>query len=871
MVSSLCFAQRLPKVAVPHNYNLTFAPDFTKDNFIGLETIRVQVLQPTSKIVLNAAEISFEDARISSGSTDQKAKVTLDEASETATLSVDHRIEPGPATVTIRYTGVLNGQLRGFYLGREENGQKYAGTQLEATDARRAFPAFDEPEYKATFDITVIADQHHTVISNSAVVSDLAGPGEGKHTVKFATTAKMSCYLVAVVVGDFEYVEGSADGIPIRIYTTPGKKHLADFALEASKQSIKYFNEYFGIPYPFGKLDLIGLPDFAAGAMENTGAIVSREGSLLMDPASATLFQKRLVAQDVSHEIAHQWFGDLVTMKWWDDSWLNEGFATWMQTKSVAAWKPELNLLVGDVLDANAFLGPESTMDEDSLASTRPVRQAAETPGQILELFDPISYGKGARVLWMLEAYVGPENFRKGVHNYLAKNAYGNATSEDFWSSLSAVSNKPVSRIMSAFVNQPGLPLVSIETKCHGNSTNVTLSQQRYFVDRSLFSSTSNETWPIPVCLKAGTDGSTQTQQKCFLLSRKQESVTMAGCAPWVMGNLGAVGYYRTSYESAAVAAISRSLETVLTPSERVRLLSDEWASVRVGRQSIEDYLGLVDGLRAEKDTAVIDMATTQLAYIGRYLVGDRDRELYQRWVRGLLTPLARELGWHAAPGEDDDRKALRAQVLLTLGATARDPEVLEKANKLVEGALDGSAAMDVAMAGTVFQLGASNGNASFYDKVLEHMKKPSNPEDYYQSLNVLEGFEDLELLARTLKMTLTGEIRSQDAFGPSGAVVGVMANPAGERLAWDFIRENWEEIGKRMGGYNGSGALVAATGFFCNAELRDQVKNFFANHPIPDAERTLRQAMERLNTCVDLKSQQSSHLGSWLEQHATP
>jgi len=857
MFGSPCLAQRLPGMAVPSNYNLTLSPDFAKDNFMGLETIQVQVLKPTSKIVLHAADINFEDSSISSGSTNQKAKVTLDPGTETATLSVDGTLEPGPAAISIRYTGILNDQLRGFYLGREDNGQKYAGTQLEATDARRAFPAFDEPEYKATFDITVIADRPETVISNGAVVSDLAGPEEGKHTVRFATTARMSCYLVAIVVGHFEYLEGSADGIPIRVYTVRGKKKLAAFALETAKQSIRFFNQYFGIRYPFGKLDLIGLPDFAPGAMENTGAIVSRESSLLVDEQNATFFQKRLVAEDMAHEIAHQWFGDLVTMKWWDDSWLNEGFATWMQTKSVAVWKPELNVLVDDVLGANAFLGPDATMEEDSLVSTHPVHQPAETPGQILELFDPISYGKAAGVLWMLESYLGPETFRKGVHNYLKQHAYGSATSEDFWNSLTAVSNKPVGLIMSAFINQAGLPLVSIEAKCRGNVTDVTLWQQRYFADRSLFNSGSDESWPIPVCMKVGTDRTGQTQERCVLLSKKRERVILSGCASWVMGNVRAAGYYRTGYDSGDLQAMSRNLETELTPSERIRLLSDAWASVRVGRQSIEDYLGLLDGLKAESDTAMIDIGTTELEYIGRYLVSEPDRASYERWVKGLLSRLAEDLGWQAAPGEGDERKALRAQVFLTLGATARDPGVLEKAGKLAQAFIDGSTAMDAAMADTVLQLAAIHGGTAFYDQVLDRMNRAASPQDYYQSLTVFESFEDPALLDRTLKLAMTGEVRTQDAFGRTGVIGGVMANPAGERLAWDFVREHWEEIGKKLGGYNGTGGLVAATASFCDPELHSQVEDFFSHRQIPDAERTLRQSLEHINYCVDLKSQQ--------------
>jgi puromycin-sensitive aminopeptidase len=862
--SCLSTAQRLPRIAVPANYHLTLTPDFTQDNFAGIETIQVQVLKPTSEIVLNAADIDFHEGTIRSGGVSQTVKVTLNAKDEMATLTFDQTVQPGPATIDIRYTGILDNQLRGFYLGREEDGKKYAGTQLEATDARRAFPSFDEPEYKATFDITVVTDQHHTVISNSKVMSDSEGPGDGKHTVKFATTPRMSCYLVAVIVGDFEYIEGSADGIPIRVYTTPGNKHLAGFALEAAEHSIEYYDQYFGIRYPFGKLDLIGLPDFAAGAMENTGAITFREVALLLNDKTGTLNQKRLVAEDVAHEIAHQWFGDLVTMKWWDDTWLNEGFATWMQSKSVASWKPELKVLVDDVLSPDAISGPDATLTTDSLLNTHAVHQSVETPGQIMELFDTISYGKGASVLRMIEAYLGPEILRKGVDTYLRQHEYGSATSEDFWNALAGVSGKPVDRIMAAFINQPGEPLVSVQTRCAGNTTNVTLRQQRYFGDLSLMNSRNDQVWPTPVCMKAGgTDG--RTKEQCVLLSRKEETFTLRACASWVMGNRGAAGYYRTAYDSEAVKAMSERLESAFTPSERIRLLSDEWAAVRVGRQAIADYMALADGFRQENDTAVIDMLTLQLAYIGRYLVNDGDRPSYQQWVKSLLSPLAHELGWGAAPGEDDDRKALRAQVLLTLGGVGNVKEVLEKATELAPDVLDNPGSMDSALAEAVLNLAAANGSTAFYDQVLGQMKKASSPAEEDKLRKVLASFNDPKLLDRTLQLTVTPEIRSQDA---ALVMAGVMTNPAGSRLAWKFVREHWADILKTLGGYNGSGSLVAATGTFCDATLSDQVRDFFSAHPIPDAERTLQQSLEKIRSCTDLKSQQEALLAAWLEQH---
>src|SRR5882672_6993646 len=475
------FAQRLPELVRPVNYELTFAPDFEKNIFAGQETISIRVLKPTSEIVLNAAEIAFLSASITSAGIAQQAKVTLDKDKQMVTLAVGKMLAPGPATIQVHYNGLLNDELRGFYLGKDEQGHKYAVTQFESTDARRAFPSFDEPAYKATFDITIIADKKHVALSNARTISDKPGPSEGKHTVKFATSAKMSSYLVAIAVGEFEAVEGESDGIPIRIWGTPGKKQLDGFALEAAKSFMHYYNQYFGIKYPFEKLDLIGLPDFEAGAMENTGLITFREAMLLIDEQHASISLKREVADVLAHEMAHMWFGDLVTMRWWDDIWLNEGFATWMSPKPVAAWKPEWHVELETVRDTI------HSQSVDSLQHTRPIQQAAETPEQIQELFDGIAYGKTAAVLRMLEAYIGPDSFRAGVQQYLKQHAYGNATATDFWTTLAQVSGKPVDRVMPTFVQQAGLPFVEVRAECKSGTTQVTLRQQRYLFDRELF------------------------------------------------------------------------------------------------------------------------------------------------------------------------------------------------------------------------------------------------------------------------------------------------------------------------------------------------------------------------------------------------
>src|SRR5438552_996656 len=437
---SMATAQRLPQVATPENYKLVFTPDLEKATFEGDETISLKVLKPTSEITLNAVDIDFHDVTITSGGSSQKAKVTPEKEKEMVALAVEKPLAAGPATVHITYTGILNSEMRGLYLGKDDQGRKYSASQFEATDARRAYPSLDEPEYKATFDITAVADKGMVAISNYEVASDTPGPGD-KHTVRFATTAKMSSYLAALVVGNFEYVEGSVDGIPIRVYSTPGKKEMGRFALDAAEHIVSYYNKYFGIKYPYGKLDLVGLPDFSAGAMENIGCVTFREVILLIDDKQGSVDLKKTIASVTSHEIAHMWFGDLVTMKWWDDIWLNEGFATWMSSKPVQKWKPEWNFGIDDVS------GTVGTLNVDALANTRPIHQAAETPAQIQELFDGIAYGKAAAVLRMLESYLGEETFRAGINAYLKQHQYANATAEDFWDAQAKTSKKPVDKI----------------------------------------------------------------------------------------------------------------------------------------------------------------------------------------------------------------------------------------------------------------------------------------------------------------------------------------------------------------------------------------------------------------------------------------
>jgi aminopeptidase N len=676
--------------------------------------------------------------------------------------------------------------------------------------------------------------------------------------VKFATTAKMSSYLAALVVGNFEYLEGEADGIPIRVYATSGKKEMGKFALEMASDILKYYDNYFGIKYPYGKLDLVGLPDFSAGAMENTGCITFREVILLIDEKQGSVDLKKTIASVIAHEMAHQWFGDLVTMKWWDDIWLNEGFATWMSSKPVEKIRPEWNFALDDVSNTGG------TLNVDALANTRPIHQAADTPAQIQELFDGIAYGKAAAVLRMLEAYLGEETFRAGVNAYLKEHQYGNATAEDFWGAQAKTSRKPVDKIMPTWVQQAGAPIINVTAQCSGNSTNVELTQQRYYFDRAKFEAPNDQLWQIPLCLKGSDSGN--GAPKCELLAKKEASFTMPGCSNWVLANAGATGYYRVGYQPAAVRALANDAEAKLSPAERISVQNDIWASVRVGREPVGDYLAYAQGLQSDRNRAVLEDILGRLDFIQRYLVSDTDRDSYRAWLRKYLSPAMKEVGWEPKPGESDEQRTLRARLFNALGYDARDPEALAEAKTLAEKALADPSSVDHQLAGGAFPLAALNGDAAFYDKLMTALKNTKSPEEYYTYFFTLPQFTDPKLLERTLNFAISPDVRSQDALQ---LVTGVLANPAGQQLAWDFIRQHWPEL-EKAGGPFASAQVVGATSVFCDAGLRDQVTDFFSAHKVAAAERTYKQSIERINNCVDLKSQQEPQLASWLGQHGT-
>ncbi len=919
-------AQRLPGGVRPEHYSLTITPDLAKARFAGSETIEVVLAAPTHVVTLNAAEIEFGavrawagvapngaganagilrsaqndkqeqkadagvlrsaqndkqkikatteilggaqnddrggndasiggDAASIGGVGAQTATVTVDAAQEQATFTFARELPAGPVTLEIAYTGILNDKLRGFYLSKTKT-RNYGVTQFEATDARRAFPSFDEPALKATFDVSLTVDAGDTALSNTKLVSDTPGP-TGKHVLKFAPTPKMSTYLVAWLVGDFQCSEGKADGVPIRVCATPDKLKLTKFALESAKWDLKYYDTYFGIKYPMEKLDLIAIPDFEAGAMENFGCITFRETELLVDEKFGTLPARKDVAETVAHEMAHQWFGDLVTPGWWDNLWLNEGFATWMETKAAGKWQPKWHYEQDVAEDLNRIL------DEDASRTTRPIRARAETPAEINAMFDDIAYGKAGAVIGMVENWVGEETFRRGVQEYLAEHLYGNATAADFWETQARVSGLPVDKVMQSFVEQPGVPEVTVGNPTHdgkavmnGAPGAVDVAQTRFFLSDG---TPAAQSWTVPVCLRT----SGKSGQQCSLLTGDSGKLAVpgTGAISFVYGNANNKGYYRSAYSKKELAAVVANAEKGLTPPEQIGLLGDRWALMRAGQGNVGEFLDLALGLKSDSNATVVDTALSRVSAIDLQIASDEDRPRLERVIRRELGPVYAGLGG-GSKHESYDHADLRATLFEALGR-AKDPGVLTEAENLTKQLFSGQKPTDPMIGDAAVALATPNGDTEMYDRLQRVSREAADPDLKEAALHVLTRFETPALVERTLKYAISDEVRSQDSWE---LVALLLARRETQDEAWGFVRQHWAEI-EQEATINTGTRLIEAAGSFCTVEKRDEVTSFFQAHAAGAPDRALEKSVDRINACIELRKAQEPALRIWLDK----
>ena len=841
---------RLPRHVIPSRYDLRFEPDLPTATFIGRVAITLTVTQETRTILLNATDLLVTSNGIE-GESGRKidATVELDPSLQRAGIVCHQPLAPGEWRLNLSFQGTLNDQLRGFYRSRYKDSsgtmQTLAATQFEATDARRAFPCWDEPDFKAVFSTTLVVDPQLTAISNTSVASELLE--QNKKVVRFAETIRMSTYLVAFVVGHLQPTKPIFIGkTPLRIWTVPEKQHLTAFGQEIAVSSLKFFEDYYGIPYPGDKLDLVAIPDFASGAMENFGAIMFRETALLVDPRAGTHAELGRVADVVSHENAHMWFGDLVTMSWWNGLWLNEAFATFMEILAVDAWKPEWKRWeTFSVARAAAF-------SVDGLMATRAIEYPVRAPKDAEAMFDVLTYEKGASVLRMLEQYIGPTVFRDGVRQYLRTHAYGNADTKDLWTAIGAVAQQPVPELMNGWIFQPGLPLITAEM--HGQT--LKLSQQRFTYLRQ--ESPSEQLWHIPIQIRLTIGDRTEEQQ--ILLTDRETTVPLQSGVTALLVNEGGHGFYRVHHRETLLHQLLDQDHDRLAPIERFNLVSDAWATTVAGLMPLGDYLKLTARFKSERDKNVWSVLLGSFSFLNRIITPD-DRVFLETFVRDRVTPAVQDLGWDPQPRESDLTRQLRGDLLDALGRKGNGSATQQQAVKRYRQYRKDPSAVDPNIVPALVGILAHIGDEARYEEFVELYRTAATPQEERRYLFSLAMFRSRELLSRTLTKTINGEIRTQDA---PFIVAAAMTNVYSRELAWEFVKTHWEEMDRlfpKQGLRRMCGGIVG----LATPELEQDVRAFFASRKIDLGGKTLDQYLEQLSVAVSFREREGGTIQATL------
>jgi len=841
---------RLPRTVVPHKYRIRLEPHLDSATFAGSETIDVTVETAADEIVLNAAEIEVVAAQLTNGTETIGASPRYDEAMERVTLVLESTAEPGPWELRIDFNGILNDKLRGFYRSKftdvDGNEQYIATTQFESTDARRAFPCWDEPDFKATFETTLVVPSDLMAITNTSEVSR-HGLGDGRTEIRFAETMKMSTYLVAFIVGPFEATEPlDVDGVPTRVITPRGKLHLADYALECAEFCFRYLRDYYGIDYPGDKLDHIAIPDFAFGAMENVGAITYRETALLLDPAKASQAEKLRVLDVIGHEVAHQWFGNLVTMRWWEGIWLNEAFASFMEMKATDARRPEWKRW----LTFGAVERPWA-MEVDHLTTTRPVEFEVRSPEEADQMFDALTYGKGSSVLRMIEQFIGEDAFREGVGNYLRRHSYGNTVTADLWAGLDEASEWPVGQIMDTWILQGGYPQVDVSPV----DGRLRLSQRRFL---AIPDESDTTIWKVPIKIRG--EAASGPFSFSFLLEDHEADIQIPERVSWVMANAGGSGFYRVSYSDDLLQSLVDNLGS-LDATERYAFLYDVFAFAQAGQTEMATVLELIDAYSDETEQAIWQLIFRILGWVHHHLITDEQLDRYAAFVRSVVTPLVERLGRQPRPDDTDLDRRLRGQAIATLGALGDEPETIEWARTTVTSYLDGGEVQDPELLTAALGVAAAHGDADTHTAFMKRYQESMDPQEQQRFLRALTGFDDAELGREVIAATLDGRIRNQDGSWVAGALFG--NRQAGGDL-WKEVRTRWQECVEAFPPMTFR-RLIEGISALSRPDVAADVKAFFAETPVPTADKALAQNLELLEANLAARERETGRVGEWL------
>ena len=863
---------RLPELVAPTSYRADLSLDPAKDTFTGEIIINLEIKQPVQTIWLNATDISVSAASIKMGSQTLPAKAAPN-GEDFLSLDFASPLPKGKGELTIRYTGKVRQQNSSGVFGMEDNGNKYIFTQFESTDARGAFPCFDEPSYKVPWQVTLHVPVTSTAISNTPIEKE--SHDGSVTTYLFKRTKPLPSYLVAFAVGPFEYVDAGKGGknqVPVRIVVPQGHANEAKYAAEITATILTRLEDYFGIPFPYEKSDQVAIPaTFGFGAMENPGMVTYGQTILLADPSRDTDSRQRDYASTAAHELAHQWFGDLVTTAWWNDIWLNEAFATWMEQKIIAEWKPEWKTRVEDV---SSKLYAES---KDSLVSARKIRQEIKTKDDISNAFDGITYQKGAAVIGMFESYLGAAEFRKGVQSYLKQYAFRNSTAPEFLDAISTASKRDITQPFSTFLNQAGVPVVSTALDCRQQSPVLHVEQHR-----SLPLGTKTEqpqTWQIPVCIRY--PGGNGVEKACTLVTQPKQDINLntKTCPAWVQMNDNGVGYYQVAYQGELFQKeTSNEAVASLSTPERVDFIGNVRSGVAAGRLQLADELRLVELFHSDADRHVVQ-STVSIAiqqspsspFPKQWVPANLEKN-YHHFLQTNFAQRAHQIGWTSQSNETDDIRLLRPDLLFAVAVFGGDRELAKQAQELAQKWLADHSSVDRNLAGTVLSAAAHYGDKALMDRYLAELKKTTDRQDRQDLEFAMLMFRDPAAINTGMRAVLAGDLPMMEAGGYL-LVFGGQSSEATNKMAFEFIKAHYDEIlAKRPtgGGFDFAALLPRAGASFCDAQSKEELKTFF--EPTVDkllgARHTLNETLEGIDVCIATHAAQLESLEAFLRKY---
>ena len=849
---------RLPAIARPVSYALDLAIDPAREDFHGAVDIDVRLDKKTDLLWVNATDLNVAKVLAFAGGRSVGARI-VDGGEDFVGLAFDRAVGPGELKLHLVYTGRLDAtSTQGLF--RQKDGEDwYAFSQFETSDARRAFPCFDEPSYKVPWQLTLRIPGSTTAVSNTSIESQ-ENAADGTRIVRFRKTPPLPSYLIALAVGPFDVLDAGRAGsrkTSIRIVTPRGKASQGRYAARTTGPLLERLEAYFGTPFPYEKLDQLAIPQTVTfGAMENAGLITWAERILIAPAEEETIRFQRDQASINAHEMAHQWFGDLVTLAWWDDTWLNESFASWMSDRTITEWKPEWQEDVARVVSRSNVMG------EDTLVSARKVHQEIVTKDDIVDAFDDITYQKGAAVLSMFEAWVGSRKFQQGVRHYIAAHRNGNATAADFLAALEAASRPGVAAAFSTFLDQPGVPLVEVSLSCAGGAAALDLSQKRLLPIGTTGSAA--QTWQVPVCSRFGFGE--KDARACELLTRPSATVPLPGgaCPAWLLANEGEIGYYRALYRGDLLEKLLAVADTKLAVAERVGLIRDVNALAEAGAVPMAEALRLVPRFSGDASREVVVASLRIARDIAEHLVTADLRPAYARFLAKTYGARARALGFTSRTQDDDDTRLLRRDLVPFVASEGEDRELQEEARRLALRWLEDRSAIEPEMAGSVLDVAARHGDRELFDRFRSAAKSAKDRRDRRRFYSALGAFQDPALLREALALYLSEEADPREA---DQILFSASQEEESRQIVWDFVKANYDAIVAKMP-REATGIIPLFASTFCDAEHRKDVETFFRDRieKLPGGSRNLARTLEAIDLCAAAQAAQAQSVREFLK-----